>query len=293
MRRGCPGRAGACLSVFAFDLILNLAVVPLVLIQARTDKAFAREIEDSWSRARHPLQHAACRMSAIAEITHAECLLFDFGGTLDADGITWKERFRTIYGAEGLELAAEAFDRIFYDADDPLVGMLDVEADLDETVRQLVGNIEKAAAQLLGADPERASRVANAFLDASHATLRRNRAILEALRARYRLGIVSNFYGNLSAVCQGVGFDTLFDTIIDSERVGIEKPDPGIFRAAMDPLGARPDATIMIGDSLHRDREGARGCGIGFIWIAPAEEHAAGEAHEAITGLGQLAELLL
>ena len=32
-----------------------------------------------------------------------ETLLFDFGGTLDADGVAWKERFFTLYRAEGLD----------------------------------------------------------------------------------------------------------------------------------------------------------------------------------------------
>ena len=34
-----------------------------------------------------------------------ETVLFDFGGTLDADGVAWKERFHALYRAEGLDLA--------------------------------------------------------------------------------------------------------------------------------------------------------------------------------------------
>ena len=32
-----------------------------------------------------------------------ETVLFDFGGTLDADGVAWKERFYALYQSEGLE----------------------------------------------------------------------------------------------------------------------------------------------------------------------------------------------
>jgi HAD superfamily hydrolase (TIGR01549 family) len=221
------------------------------------------------------------------------CLLFDYGGTLDSDGVAWKDRFRAIYRAEGVALPDEAFDRLFYDADDALIGTLEVEADLDETVRRLVANIERGMARY-GEDPARQSRVAAAFLEASHATLRRNRPILEALRARYRMAIVSNFYGNLAAVCRGVGFAPLFDAVVDSERVGVGKPEAAIFHAAMEPLGARPEATFMIGDSLRRDGEGAARCGLAFIWIAPVEAHAgAGDAQRAIARLDELAELLL
>ncbi|MDB5720925.1 MAG: putative HAD-superfamily hydrolase, subfamily variant 3 [Alphaproteobacteria bacterium] len=233
-------------------------------------------------------------MRAVTGPTSGDCLLFDYGGTLDSDGVAWKERFQALYRDEGLELPAYRFDRLFYDADDALVGTLDKQADLAETVRQLVGNIEQAATQALGADPQRLSRVADAFLEASHATLRRNRATLEALRRRYQLGIVSNFYGNLAAVCHGLGLDDVFDAIADSERVGVGKPDAAIFRAAMDPLGARPETTVMIGDSLRRDGDGARGCGLRFVWIAPVEaQDAAGGSQIAIARLDQLAELLL
>jgi HAD superfamily hydrolase (TIGR01549 family) len=223
----------------------------------------------------------------------AGCLLFDFGGTLDADGIAWKERFHALYRAEGLAIAPEAFDRAFYDADDPLVGTIGAEAGLAETVRRLVANLDHNLAPALAADPGRAGRVAGRFLESSYAALRRNRPVLEALRRRYRLGIVSNFYGNLGAVCRGLGLHGLFDAVADSEEVGAGKPDPAIFRAAMEPLGAQAETTFMIGDSLRRDREGARLSGLRFIWVAPHEAHAeAGGDHPVVARLDGLAELL-
>src|ERR1051326_7334050 len=48
-----------------------------------------------------------------------EALLFDFGGTLDADGIAWKERFYAHYRAEGLDLTPEAFEAAFFAGDEP------------------------------------------------------------------------------------------------------------------------------------------------------------------------------
>ena len=53
-----------------------------------------------------------------------ETVLFDFGGTLDSDGVAWKERFFALYRSEGLDLSAEAFAPAFYAADDALVGAL-------------------------------------------------------------------------------------------------------------------------------------------------------------------------
>ena len=43
-----------------------------------------------------------------------ETLLFDFGGTLDANGVAWKERFYGFYRAEGLDMVPEAFEPGFF-----------------------------------------------------------------------------------------------------------------------------------------------------------------------------------
>lgn len=239
-----------------------------------------------------------------------ETLLFDFGGTLDADGVAWKERFYGYYRSEGLNMTSEAFGSAFYAADTPLVGALPREADLSETVLRLTANLEAEMARADGGitkdgsakdgtERDRGARVAARFLSEASASLARNRSLLQALGGRYRLGIVSNFYGNLEAVCHGAGLGALFAVMVDSHRVSAEKPDPAIFRAALEPLRATPETTLLVGDSLRRDREGARRMGIGFIWIAPPEVQAAEAqagkdplSHPVLARLGDLAEIL-
>jgi len=236
-----------------------------------------------------------------------ETLLFDFGGTLDADGVAWKERFHTLYRAEGLDIAADAFAPIFFAADDPLVGNLSSTADLSETVTALATNLEAeltrrgAGTEDTGAvnEQNRGQRVASRFLFEASAAFTRNRPILEALKARYRLGIVSNFYGNLEAVCRSAAIAPLFGVMVDSQCVGAEKPDPAIFRVALETLRATPETTVFVGDSLRRDREGARRMGMRFIWIAPqnvqtAETRASAEPpiHATVTRLPDLMKIL-
>jgi FMN phosphatase YigB (HAD superfamily) len=209
-----------------------------------------------------------------------DTLLFDFGGTLDADGVAWKERFHALYLAEGLDMSAEAFAPVFFAADDPLVGALPPTAGLKETVHALAAGLESELARQAGAakgrtDGDRGRRVASRFLADMMAIFARNRTVLEALGERCRLGVVSNFYGNLEAVCRSSGLDSLFAVMTDSCRVGAEKPDPAIFRAALDALRAAPETTVYIGDSLSRDCEGARRAGMRFIWIAPERIQAA------------------
>jgi HAD superfamily hydrolase (TIGR01509 family) len=143
-----------------------------------------------------------------------------------------------------------------------------------------------------GNDVARGQRVASRFLAEMSAAFSRNRPVLEALGARYRLGVVSNFYGNLEAVCESSGLAGLFGVMTDSQCVGSEKPEPAIFQVALDALQAKPATTVMVGDSLRRDYEGARRSGMGFIWIAPEDVQAA----ERVTGadrsvLGSVTEL--
>jgi HAD superfamily hydrolase (TIGR01509 family) len=195
-------------------------------------------------------------------------ILFDFGGTLDADGLTWKDRFFRLFREEGVSLAPAAFDSHFYAADDALVGTLPETLGL----RDSVGRLARDVAARLGLDAERAGgRVAARFLDDALGCLDANRAVLGRLRERYRLGVVSNFYGNLEAVCDDVGIRPLFDVIVDSARVGCTKPDARIFRCAVDALGLTFPQAMFVGDSPTRDMAGARAVGMAHVWLVEAD----------------------
>ena len=131
------------------------------------------------------------------------------------------------------------------------------------------------------------------FLSDASAAFARNRPTLEALSGRYRLGIVSNFYGNLEAVCESAGIAPLFGVMADSHRVGAEKPDPALFRFALDALGASPETTIFVGDSLRRDGEGARRAGLSFVLMAPrGAETAAVTSPPVAATVAELPQLL-
>jgi HAD superfamily hydrolase (TIGR01549 family) len=227
-----------------------------------------------------------------------ETVLFDFGGTLDSDGVPWKERFYALYRAEGLDLSAEAFAPAFYAADDALVGALAPTTGLKETVEVLAANLEAeltrrdAGTGQEGDNVARGQRVASRFLSDMSGAFARNRPVLETLSERYRLGVVSNFYGNLEAACESSGLAGLFGVMADSQCVGAEKPEPAIFHVALEALQAKPATTVMVGDSLRRDYEGARRSGMGFIWIAPEDVQAAergGAADRSV--LGSVTEL--
>ena len=197
-------------------------------------------------------------------MTRTQGLLFDFGGTLDADGVTWKERVRRLCREEGIAVAPARFDPAFYAADGALVGTIPSTLPFRDTVTRLVAGLMDG----LGLHEDGlADRVASRFLEDALAHLRRNTPLLAALARRYRLGIVSNFYGNLGTVCDDAGVAGLFQVIVDSAQIGYQKPDPRIFHAALGALELSPAAVTFVGDSAPRDMAGARALGMPHIWL--------------------------
>ena len=190
-------------------------------------------------------------------------VLFDFGGTLDADGVPWKTRLFRLCREEGLVTDPARFDPVFYAVDDALVGAIPASLPFRDTVDRLAAGVTRA----LGGDDTIHARITNRFVDEALERLRGNRLLLSRLRRRYRLGIVSNFYGNLVTVCHNVAIHAFFSVIVDSERVGCSKPDPRIFRSALDQLGLTPADAVFVGDSLPRDMAGARAIGMRHIWL--------------------------
>ena len=158
----------------------------------------------------------------------------------------------------------DAFDPVFYAADDALVGVIPTTLSFEDTVRRLAAGL---AAALSVRDADVIARVADRFLADAYHHLRRNQGLLARLRSRYRLGIVSNFYGNLETVCHNVSIRPFFGVIVDSEQVGISKPDPRIFMKALDGLGVSPADATFVGDSAARDMAGARALGMRHIWL--------------------------
>jgi len=221
--------------------------------------------------------------TASTQLTHAYALgmdttsntavLFDFGGTLDADGLAWKERVYRLFRDEGVAVERARFDPLFHAADDALVGTLSPTTSFDATVARLVAAV---AAALGLADPRMTARLARRFVDDALGHLGDNVPLLRRLARRARLGIVSNFYGNLARVCEDAKIRPLFSVLVDSAAVGCAKPEPRIFLHALAALGLGPADATFVGDSLPRDMAGARAVGMRHIWLvseaAPAQD---------------------
>jgi FMN phosphatase YigB (HAD superfamily) len=220
-------------------------------------------------------------------------LLFDFGGTLDSDGIAWRQRFFRLWREEVADVPPERFDAAFYAADDALVGALPPSFTLPETAARLAAGI---AGRLGSAPGASVDRVAARFAQDSFRGLAASAELLARWKDRYRLGVVSNFYGNLAAVCAESGLAEHLSVAIDSACLGCSKPDPRIFRAALEELSIPPERAIFVGDSPGRDMEGARALGMRHVrvsgGVSGVEPGACCPGDRAIARLADLEDLL-
>lgn len=197
-------------------------------------------------------------------------LLFDYGGTLDAPGVPWVERFLEIYEREGLPESEERIRAAFGHAtrcayaDEHLSGV-----GLAETV---AFHVRHQLEFLDRFDAGLADNVARRFVDLARPDLANSREILHRLQPRFILGVISNFYGNVDRLLAEAGIAPMLATIIDSTRVGVSKPDPAIFRLALDNIGCTAEEALYVGDSFEKDVVGARAAGLHTAWLVGAEE---------------------
>lgn len=99
-------------------------------------------------------------------------------------------------------------------------------------------------------------------------------AALAMLQKRFRLGVVSNANGTVRAKFERLGLAGRFEVIVDSHEEGVEKPDPRLFRIALERMGARASETAYVGDLYHVDVAGARAAGLLAVLLDPHGFHA-------------------
>lgn len=242
-------------------------------------------------------------------------LLFDFGSTLDGPSY-WLDRFVAQYRIAEIPITRTELDPAYEHARAATVRARRVveRFGLTELVRMLVGQqIEflaesgpDAVSATLRAFDSRGryrvgERITALFVEQSRSGMEKSRAVLAALKRRYRIGVVSNWYGNLDRIIAEAGMAKLVSAVADSARLGFGKPDPRIFQAALKSLRAAPADAAMIGDSLEKDCAPARALGLKTVWYCPISDDANGHARRdasasvdyVVANLEELVELAL
>jgi HAD superfamily hydrolase (TIGR01509 family) len=86
---------------------------------------------------------------------------------------------------------------------------------------------------------------------------------LDALRADYRLGLLSNG----SRLPETVGLASYFESVVFAQDHRVAKPDKGIFEVVQHELGVGPEVCVLVGDHPVNDVAGAHGAGWRSVWI--------------------------
>jgi FMN phosphatase YigB (HAD superfamily) len=94
-------------------------------------------------------------------------------------------------------------------------------------------------------------------------------ALAVARAAGLRAGVISNSNGSVCAILQGLGLADTLDFVLDSSEVGVEKPDPRIFRLALERAGVSAGEAVYVGDLYSIDVLGARAVGLGAVLLDP------------------------
>jgi putative hydrolase of the HAD superfamily len=103
--------------------------------------------------------------------------------------------------------------------------------------------------------------------------------------------VVSNSDGRVEEALRAADLLRYFDVVIDSALVGVEKPDPAIFRAALEALDVEPGDALFVGDLYEVDVVGAQAAGMSGVLLCPGG--AGDDRCRTIHSLSALADDLL
>ncbi|WML56516.1 HAD family hydrolase [Neobacillus sp. PS2-9] len=117
--------------------------------------------------------------------------------------------------------------------------------------------------------------------------------MLEELKSRsISLGLITNGLGKFQMDnIKALGIETYFQTILVSEWEGIKKPNPEIFKRALDSLGVQPNESIYVGDHPDNDIRAARAIGMLGIWKKDAQWNHA-DSDFTIQGLEEIPPII-
>ena len=196
-------------------------------------------------------------------------LLFDFGGTLDGNGVHWRDRTYRFLQQAYPEIDRKTFEQVDRSAVDRLVNSGSApQLSLRETMDVIATGIYEA----LDLDLDVKDRYVDFFCEGAEECLDRNRQWFTTLRDRYRLGVISNNFGNTRGWCDEYNLSPLLDIVVDSTVVGVSKPEARIFHAALTGISAAPEEAIYVGDTYFDDVVGAKGVGMWTAWLVGEEE---------------------
>ena len=205
-----------------------------------------------------------------------EAIIFDYGGTLDSDGMHWGKRIWHAYQKCGVPVDEALFREAYVHAERTLAKNPIIQPDDDFTAtlcKKLTIELEYISERLDDFDPDEwIDDILDTLIEATEESTNLSREVMNEVFGDYvKRGntiLVSNFYGNVSAVLSQFELDHCFSQVIESAVVGVRKPDPEIWRMGLRALGIEDASKVLvIGDSYDKDIIPAHEIGCDTLWF--------------------------
>jgi len=198
-----------------------------------------------------------------------KAILFDAADTLFYLTKTVGDHYAYVGREVGLDLDAQQLDRAFHTAWQQMLHRpaIDGPRENDDKGwwRNLVGRVfDQVEPSLSKLDRDNFFEVAyEHFAEAGVWELYPEvPEVLEQLRSRFQLAVISNFDGRLRLILQNLGISKYFDHVFISSELGADKPDPEIFRRALEIIHLDANEVLEVGDDPERDWKAAKAAGL-------------------------------
>lgn len=205
-----------------------------------------------------------------------QAIFFDAGNTLLHTAVDKGERFRKALASKGLEFAREAVKEAIVQVEGELLGPDKPWIGTEEQEARFWQDYYPRLLGVLGVSDgggELARHLKRETFYVKWCVVYPEvYAVLEAVQGRYRLGIISNAFPSMRDALDRLGLSKYFQGITISADVGVSKPDPLIYRMALEGLGVAPGDSIFV-DDVDRNVIGAEGLGMTAFLIDRAGQH--------------------
>lgn len=234
--------------------------------------------------------------------TMVKAFLFDYGGTLDTSARHWVYVLQEGFEHAGFPLSDEVFRPAYIYAEralarhpyirptDDFFTLLHKKVTLEVEYLVHHGSLSPTS---YGEQARMVEQVA-LYCDAyARNQVKASGNVLKCLTSKYKMVIVSNFYGNLPTILRAYGISGYFEQVIESAVVGVRKPDSAIYRLGVQAAGVLPEECVVVGDSYTKDVLPAHALGCQTVWFKgldwePTERDESLPTHV----IGSLGELL-
>ena len=202
-------------------------------------------------------------------------IIFDYGGTIDTNSRHWAEVLWEKYVEHQVPVTKEAFREAYVFGERSLAKFPFIRPDHDfydvlaiKTKLQMEYLAEKRHLPMDEIQLRNyALNVAKSCYEYVFGILSVTRPVVEELAKKYKLVLVSNFYGNIQTILNDFNLMSYFADIIESSVVGVRKPDPAIYQLGVDAMGYNADQVLVVGDSFSKDMVPAKKVGCKAIWL--------------------------